>query len=86
MHGQRVGYIRVSTLDFELRVWVKELGLRPEVKSTVLAEVDHRFRTAGIEIPYPQRDLHVRSVDSEVVEAMLRARPAQTEGELPPTL
>jgi small-conductance mechanosensitive channel len=74
-----------SALDFELRVWVRELGLRPEVKSTVLAEVDHRFRAAGIEIPFPQQDLHVRSVDPEVVEAMLRARTARPEGESPPT-
>ncbi|MBA3968479.1 MAG: mechanosensitive ion channel [Gemmatimonadetes bacterium] len=75
-----------SALDFELRVWVKELLLRPEVKSTVLAEVDHRFRAAGIEIPFPQRDLHLRSVDSGVVEALLRGRPAGGDGESPPPL
>jgi small-conductance mechanosensitive channel len=73
-----------SALDFELRVWIRELMLRPEIKSTVLAEVDHRFRAAGIEIPFPQRDLHVRSVDSGVVEAMLRVRPARGDGESPP--
>nr|MBA2572843.1 mechanosensitive ion channel [Gemmatimonadota bacterium] len=73
-----------SALDFELRVWVKELLLRPQVRSTVLAEVDHRFRAAGIEIPFPQRDLHLRSVDSGVVEALLRGRPARGDGESPP--
>ncbi|CAN5726019.1 hypothetical protein BH23GEM5_BH23GEM5_06700 [soil metagenome] len=75
-----------SALDFELRVWVKELLLRPQVKSTILAEVDHRFRAAGIEIPFPQRDLHLRSVDSGVVEALLRGRPARGDGESPPPL
>jgi potassium-dependent mechanosensitive channel len=52
-----------SALDFELRIWVQNIRLRLEVRSLVLQEVDRRFREAGIEIPFPQRDLHLRSVD-----------------------
>jgi small-conductance mechanosensitive channel len=52
-----------SSLDFELRVWVREIRKRLEVRSAVLAEIQRRFNDAGIEIPFPQRDLHVRSVD-----------------------
>lgn len=58
-----------SSLNFELRVWVQELGLRLEVRSDLLAEIDRRFREEAIEIPFPQRDLHVRSVDARVFEA-----------------
>jgi len=67
-----------SSLDFELRIWVQELRMRLEVKSTLLAEIDRRFRMEGIEIPFPQRDLHVRSVDPAVIHAA-RPGPAQPD-------
>jgi potassium-dependent mechanosensitive channel len=59
-----------SSLDFELRVWVTEIRLRLEVRSTVLTEVERRLADAGIEIPFPQRDLHVRSVDAAAAELL----------------
>jgi potassium-dependent mechanosensitive channel len=51
-----------SSLDFELRVWVREIRLRLEVRSVVLTEVERRLAEAKIEIPFPQRDLHLRSI------------------------
>jgi small-conductance mechanosensitive channel len=65
-----------SALDFELRVWVRELHHRLEVKSLILEEMDRRFREEGIEIPFPQRDLHLRSLDPAIIEALRR-----TDGE-----
>lgn len=56
-----------SSLDFELRVWVGDIRLRMEMRSVVLAEMDRRLRGAGIHIPFPQRDLHLRSVDGEAL-------------------
>jgi potassium-dependent mechanosensitive channel len=64
-----------SSLDFELRVWVRDIRQRLEVRSMVLTEVERRLGEAGIEIPFPQRDLHVRSVDAAVAEA-IRATPS----------
>jgi potassium-dependent mechanosensitive channel len=52
-----------SSLDFELRVWVRNIRSRLQVRSAILAEIDARFRAEDIEIPFPQRDLHLRSVD-----------------------
>jgi potassium-dependent mechanosensitive channel len=68
-----------SALEFELRVWVQELRYRLEVKSAVLARMDALLRDAGIEIPFPQRDLHLRSVDAGVIDSMLR-RPSADAG------
>ncbi|MEX2526667.1 MAG: mechanosensitive ion channel domain-containing protein [Gemmatimonadota bacterium] len=59
-----------SSLDFELRVWVQNIGLRLEMRSVVLAEINRRLNEAGIEIPFPQRDLHLRSIDGEALKQL----------------
>jgi small-conductance mechanosensitive channel len=53
-----------SSLDFELRAWIWDVSNRFRVISELHQEVDRRFREAGIEIAFPQRDLHIRSVDT----------------------
>jgi len=52
-----------SSLDFELRAWISNADERLRVASDLRHEIDRRFREAGIEIAFPQRDLHIRSVD-----------------------
>ncbi len=64
-----------SSLDFELRCWIADVDDRLTVKSDLNREIDRRFREAGIEIPFPQRDLHLRSVDA-AAGAALAAAPA----------
>jgi potassium-dependent mechanosensitive channel len=59
-----------SSLDFELRVWVGNIRRRLQVRSTVLTDVERRLTQAGIEIPFPQRDLHLRSVDAEALKRL----------------
>jgi potassium-dependent mechanosensitive channel len=66
-----------SSLDFELRVWVREIHKRLEVRSAILTEIQRRFTAAGIEIPFPQRDLHVRSVDSAAARSL--AKPPESD-------
>ena len=53
-----------SSVDLEIRFWVRdpENGVS-NVKSTILLDLWDRFGENGIEIPFPQRDLHLRSVD-----------------------
>ena len=49
-------------VNLELRIWIKDPqnGLT-NVKSQVLLEVWDRFHDNGIEFPFPQRDLHLKS-------------------------
>jgi len=58
-----------DALEFELRFWthVDRVLL---TKSAVAVAVLDALTAAGIEIPYPQRDLHVRSVSAEAARAM----------------
>jgi len=52
-----------SSLNFELVVWLTpEAVKRPgAVSATYLWEIDTRLRQYDIEVPFPQRDLHLRS-------------------------
>jgi len=49
-----------SALNFELRVWVNRQGVRRPifVRSSILWEMDTKFREYGIKVPFPQRDMH----------------------------
>ncbi len=51
-----------SSLNFYLVVWTTDYINRPgNLKSELYYEVFKRFKEEGIEIPYPQRDLHLKS-------------------------
>ncbi len=51
-----------SSLDFELRVWIHdpEAGIE-SVRSALRFEIWKAFQDSGVQIPYPQRDIHIRS-------------------------
>jgi small-conductance mechanosensitive channel len=66
-----------SSLDFELRVWIADFDDRRTVQSDLLLATARRFRDLDIEIPFPQRDLHVRSVD-ESAAASVRSQDLQS--------
>ena len=56
-----------SSLDFELRVWVFDVNDMMIAKSELHQEIDRSFREKKIEIAFPQRDVHLRSLDEWVV-------------------
>ncbi len=62
-----------SSLNFELRVWISDVDKRPRVRSELLLAIDQRFREAGVEIPFPQRDLHLRSVSAGIIPVQQEA-------------
>ena len=49
-----------SSVDIEIRIWIRDPknGVS-NIKSAVLLRVWDKFRENGIEIPYPQRDVHL---------------------------
>ncbi len=51
-----------SSLKLQLRFWIGDAqnGVQ-NVKSDVLIEIWQRFKQQGVRVPYPQRDLHLRS-------------------------
>lgn len=56
-----------SSLDFRLLVWTERPNRHPQIKSEIRYRIRRLFREAGVEIPFPQRDLHVRDGSLKVV-------------------
>jgi len=57
-----------SSVDLEVRVWLEDPeGGVANVASKIYLEIWRRFREHKIEIPFPQRDLHLRSAIPVVV-------------------
>ncbi len=66
-----------SSLNFELHFWVMQDSNWYRVRSEIAMTVMRCLDDAGIEIPFPQRDLHLRSVPegiatSELADSLFR--------------
>ena len=59
-----------SSLDFLVRCWTPEPDMALVVRSQLALDVYRALREAGIGIPFPQRDLHLRSVDPAAGRAL----------------
>jgi small-conductance mechanosensitive channel len=50
-----------NALNFELRVWAGDMAHRPgSLESQLNFAIWDRFKQQGIELPFPQRDLHIK--------------------------
>lgn len=59
-----------SSLDFELRIWTTKQVQTPKIiASDLYFAIFKAFREAGVEIPFPQRDLHLKTVSAEAESA-----------------
>jgi potassium-dependent mechanosensitive channel len=53
-----------SSLNFELLIWINVKEVQPErVRSDLYFALFRAMKEAGIEIPFPQRDIHIRSTE-----------------------
>jgi len=62
-----------SSLNFELAVWTAQMSSKPRrFRSELYYAIEKKLRENGVEIPFPQRDLHLRS-GSLIVPATAKA-------------
>jgi len=61
-----------SSLDFELRAWTDRFDDWAAIRSQLVLSIHDALAAAGITIPFPQRDLHLRSVEPEVAARLRR--------------
>lgn len=74
--GARLMAFGENGIELELRAWIRdpESGMA-NVRSDINRAIWRLFKEAGIVIPYPQRDLHIRSGLDGLVPAVDRLRP-----------
>ena len=59
-----------NSLNFELALWTASMTTRPRrFISTINFAIEKKLRENNIEIPFPQRDLHIRSGAVEIKKA-----------------
>ena len=58
-----------STLNLVLRCYVPDLDFRLRTTSELHTEINRRFTKAGIEIAFPQQDIHIRSGIEHLIRA-----------------
>jgi len=62
-----------SALEFQLRAWISDFDERNRVRSELAIAVQRRLAAEGIGVPFPQRDLHLRSVSPGAASEFGRA-------------
>lgn len=50
-----------SSWNMQLRTWINNVKDYPQIRNKLNQAIVRKFRERGVEIPFPQRDLHVRS-------------------------
>lgn len=65
-----------SSLDFELRVRILRIERRFSVLSDLNFALDKEFRAENVEIPFPQRDLHIVSYPNAGSSKVAAAEPS----------
>ena len=64
-----------SAVNFLLRFWFSRIDFNIyKPRSELLFTIWHKFKAAGIKLPYPQQDVHIRTIPEQVVEQPLGKR------------
>jgi len=61
-----------SSLAFSLLCWIADPAEDRRIASRLRFAIDQKFRSHDIQIPFPQRDLHLRSVQGDVASGVVR--------------
>ncbi len=59
-----------SSLNFTVRAWTDNFDEWVNIRSDLTMRIHDAISAAGIQIPFPQRDLHLRSIAPEVTTAL----------------
>jgi small-conductance mechanosensitive channel len=61
-----------NSLDFELRAWTDDTDAWVALRSDIVTDIYARLNEAGVEFPFPQRDIHLRSIDKGAADEIKR--------------
>jgi len=58
-----------SAVEFRVLFWVETIDIWLETRNKVMHAIFQAFKDEGIEIPFPQRDLHLKGIPQELMQA-----------------
>ncbi|MDR0184189.1 mechanosensitive ion channel family protein [Lysobacter arvi] len=61
-----------SALNFGVRAWTYDYDNSATIRSDLVTRIYDALNQAGIELPFPQQDIHLRSVSAEARDVLLR--------------
>jgi len=65
-----------SSVDLRVLFWAADINSWIDLKSRVITDIYAALGREGIQIPFPQTDLHIRSVDPDAAAALRGDKPA----------
>jgi small-conductance mechanosensitive channel len=69
-----------NSLDFAIRSWTNNFDEWVKIRSALTVRVHDALKDAGIEIPFPQQDLHLRTVSPAASAALAGIREPPVPG------
>jgi small-conductance mechanosensitive channel len=60
------------SLDFTIRAWTHDFAAWGQIRSDLIVRIYDAIIAAGIQIPFPQQDLHLRSISADAAAALSR--------------
>lgn len=74
-----------DSLNFELRAWTNRFEDWAQIRSDLAVAINSIFAEENIQMPYAQRDLHLRSVDPAALKALVEHGSASINSGASPT-
>ncbi|MGY6744562.1 MAG: mechanosensitive ion channel domain-containing protein [Cecembia sp.] len=62
-----------NSVNFRVLFWVEDIDVWVTIRDTVMRGIFKSFKEHGVEIPFPQRDLHVKSFPGLIQEKVFKA-------------
>lgn len=63
-----------SALNFSVRAWTTSYDNSVFIRSNMAVRILNALQEAGIDIPYPQRDLHLQSISPEILALIQKGK------------
>ena len=57
-----------SSVDFRVLFWIESMDLMLDMRNEVMNAIFQTFRENGIEIPFPKRDLYIKSLPEDLIK------------------
>ncbi|OOG76211.1 hypothetical protein B0E43_08885 [Algoriphagus sp. A40] len=68
-----------SSVDFRVLFWIESMDQMLDMRNEVMSAIFQTFKENNIEIPFPKRDLYIKSLPEEIGKAEDKKNPPETD-------